>query len=349
RRGRPDGRPRRTSGNDLMTRERERKVVTCTFSRHAEFIGWLRKHVAADRLLARRIELLLPETREAIPAALPRTQILATIMLSPDDYARAPHLEWVQLGLAGADSAMFPAIRESRVKVTTAVGTHDETVPYAAWSFVLAFATGLHEGYRQKSARIWDRKAIVLQRRPLSGQTLLIVGTGRIGTGIARLGKQAGMRVWGVRRRSGRSRPPHFDRIVTARGLDGALAQADYVVLIVPGGEATHHLIGAAQFRRMKRSAYLINVARGSVVDEKALIAALQSGRIAGAGLDVFAAEPLPADHPFYTLPNVAMTPHTSGDTADYSYRAAEVFLMNLKRYLSGRPLVNLVDKQRGY
>jgi phosphoglycerate dehydrogenase-like enzyme len=108
-------------------------------------------------------------------------------------------------------------------------------------------------------------------------------------------------------------------------------------------------MFGAAELARMKPSAHLINMARGSVVKEKALISALRKNQIAGAGLDVFATEPLPKTHPFYTMPNVAMTPHTSGDTADYAQRAAELFLTNLRRYLSGRPLLNVVDKRQGY
>lgn len=305
--------------------------------------------MTADRVLNRRIDLLLAEDRDAARALLPQSQVHATAQFSPEDFARTERLEWLQLGMAGADSAMFPALIRSRVIVTTSVGVHDETVPQAAWAFVLAFATGLHEGYRQKHAGEWDRRAIVLPRRPLAEQRILIVGAGRIGGGIARLARQSGMSVWGVRRHLSRALPPHFEKMVSPRGLRGALAQADFVVLTVPGGKATEKMIGAAELARMKPSACLINMARGSVIDEPALINALREGRIAAAGLDVFATEPLPPAHPFYQLPNVAMTPHTSGDTADYAYRAGELFLKNLRRYINGRPLVNVVDKKLGY
>jgi phosphoglycerate dehydrogenase-like enzyme len=240
-------------------------------------------------------------------------------------------------------------MRRSKVIVTSSRGLHDETVPQATWAFVLSFATGLHEGYRQKHAGTWDRKAIVLNRPLLSKQTMLVVGTGRIGRRIARLAKQARMEVWGVRRSRSAAKIPGFDRILTQRSLHTGLAWADYVVLIVPGGAGTGQMIGAAELKRMKPNAYLINMARGSVVDEAALIDALQQGEIAGAGLDVFAQEPLPNDHPFYKLPNVAMTPHTSGDTFDYSHRAAELFLKNLRRFMQGKPLINQIDKRRGY
>ncbi|MEW5874415.1 MAG: NAD(P)-dependent oxidoreductase, partial [Candidatus Zixiibacteriota bacterium] len=144
-------------------------------------------------------------------------------------------------------------------------------------------------------------------------------------------------------------KPPHFDRVVTRGSLHRLLPTADYVILILPGGESTRRMFGKAELDLMKPSAYLINMARGSVIDEKALISALRKKRIAGAGLDVFAQEPLPPDHPFYTLPNVAMTPHTSGDTLNYAHRATAMFLENLRLYLAGRPLFNVVDKKRGY
>ena len=142
---------------------------------------------------------------------------------------------------------------------------------------------------------------------------------------------------------------PHFDRVLTLRGLQTALKQADYVVLAVPSVRETRNLIGAEELRWMKPTAYLINVARGSVVNEKALIGALKHNRIAGAGLDVFEQEPLPRAHPFYRMDNVALTPHVAGDSLDYAYRATELFLRNLRRYLLGKTLFNIVDKRRGY
>ncbi|MEW5701055.1 MAG: D-2-hydroxyacid dehydrogenase [Candidatus Zixiibacteriota bacterium] len=324
-------------------------IVTCTYSREPEFARRLYDQVAADRLLSSRIRMHVPLERGEKEQILPETQVYATFRFSPEEFAVARRLKWIQIGMAGVDSALFPAMRDSNVIVTSSVGLHDETVPYVAWAFVLAFATGLHEAYRQKSAHIWDRRAVVVTRRILSQHLLLIVGTGRIGQRIALLAKHAGMTVWGVRRRTTGPKPHYFDRVFSRRALHSALRQADFVILIVPGGEATAQMIGAEELACMKPSAYLINMARGSVVDEPALIAALQNGTIAGAGLDVYATEPLPPNHPFYDLPNVAMTPHISGDTLDYPWRAAQLFLKNLRRYVTGKPLFNVVDKRRGY
>ncbi|GAB4322424.1 MAG: D-2-hydroxyacid dehydrogenase [Candidatus Zixiibacteriota bacterium] len=317
--------------------------------RFPEFVDWLHDRVETDRFLGKRIRLVIPLGTSERNAALSNAEVYATFRFSSDEFRCCRMLKWLHLGLAGVDSALFPAFVRSRVLLTSSVGLHDDTVPDAAMGFILSFATGLHDGYAQKNARKWDRREIVLKRRPLRGQRLVVVGTGCIGQRIARLGKSHGMVVTGVRRSRPAQRLAGFDEVVSVRGLNRALETADHVVLAVPGGASTKHLIGAEQLRRMKPTAFLINIARGSVVNERALISALRSGQIAGAGLDVFEQEPLPADHPFYRLPNVAMTPHTSGDTADYSYRAAELFLKNLRRYLRGQDLLNVVDKRRGY
>jgi phosphoglycerate dehydrogenase-like enzyme len=333
-----------------MTAKRTTRIaVACALGRRPEFVDWLTGKVEDDRYLSKRVDFRVPRDETELEKNLSDAEVYATYQFSERKFDWAPRLKWLHLGLAGVDSALFPRMRSSKVIVTSSRGLHDETVPQATWAFVLGFATGLHEGYCQKHTGLWDRKAIVLNRPLLSTRKMLVVGTGRIGQRIARLAKQAGMEVWGVRRSRSTARIPGFDRVLTQRSLHTGLAWADYVVLIVPGGASTERMIGAAELKRMKPSAYLINMARGSVVDEPALISSLRRGEIAGAGLDVFAEEPLPDDHPFYTLRNVAMTPHTSGDTADYSYRAAELFLKNLRRYLQGKPLFNQIDKRRGY
>jgi len=323
--------------------------VVCALGKQPEFIAWITKRVRADRMLSRRVDFMCPRDDDERNRLIAKADVYAAFMFSEQLFKKAPNLKWLHLGLAGVDSAIFPAIQRSPVQVTSSRGLHDETVPMAAWAFVLSFATGLHEGYRQKSERKWDRKVIVLNRVMLSRQHMLIVGTGRIGTGIAKLAKQSEMEVWGVRRSLSKTKPAYFDRVLTQRGLHKALQWADYVVLATPGGAGTAHLIGANELKQMKSTAYLVNIARGSVIDEPALVKALKTGKIAGAGLDVFSEEPLPANHPLYALPNVAFTPHTSGDTIDYPYRAADLFLTNLRRYVAKRPLINLIDKRKGY
>ncbi len=324
-------------------------TALCSFSRSPEFASWLQGLLKSDLFLSRRAELLIPSNHEEHEQFLARAEVYATFRFSEDELRKAPNLRWLHMGVAGVDSAIFPAMQQSKIVLTSSVGLHDETVPVAAWAFVLAFETGLHQGYCQKFAGIWDRKPITSQRSLPSRRRILIVGTGRIGGRIARFAKQAGMEVWGIRRSKAKTKLPNFDRVGSTSHFHQFLAEADYVVLSLPGGAETHHIIGAKELACMKKSAYLINMARGTVVDEPALLAALQNGTIAGAGLDVYAQEPLPAEHPFYKMANVAMTPHISGETADYAIRAAEFFLKNLRRYLRGQPLLNIVDKKRGY
>ena len=187
-----------------------------------------------------------------------------------------------------------------------------------------------------KQAREWRR----FRPKLLKGQTVGILGLGVIGREIARLCKAFGMKVIGLRRSGGAETPfPDVDRVYPRERLPELLAESDFVVLALPLTKETKGLIGEKELRGMKPSAYLINVARGAIVDEEALLRALEEKWIAGAGLDVFIQEPLPPESKFYELPNVIFSPHISGDMPDYELRATEVFCENLRRYLAGRAL----------
>jgi phosphoglycerate dehydrogenase-like enzyme len=182
----------------------------------------------------------------------------------------------------------------------------------------------------------------------LNGQVLLIVGYGSIGRELARRAKAFDMRVWGVTR-SGEGDPAHAERIVAASQLDEVLPQADYVVVTAPETPATKRLIGAAQIARMKRGARLLNVARGSLLDEAALVRALESGALAGAALDVAETEPLPPESPLWRAPNLLITPHTSAVSDRLWSRETSLLLDLLERWFDGREMFNRVDFSRGY
>jgi phosphoglycerate dehydrogenase-like enzyme len=182
----------------------------------------------------------------------------------------------------------------------------------------------------------------------ISGATLGIIGFGSIGRDTARLAKGLGMHVVVVREHPER-RGGYADRVLGPGSVDDLLAISDYVVLAAPVTPSTQHIIGAERLTRMKPTAYLINVARGSLVDEPALIVALRDERIGGAALDVFDEEPLPADSPLWNLPNVLITPHTAALTEKMWDRHYELVTRNLRRYMRGEPLLNLVDKREGY
>jgi phosphoglycerate dehydrogenase-like enzyme len=206
---------------------------------------------------------------------------------------------------------------------------------------------------RLQDSHLWARSAgwYNLGGRELAGQTLGVVGMGSIGRRIAQVGRAFGMRVLGIRRSfsaEGAS-DPDLDQSYAPDHLQELLKQSDYVVLSVPLTPETEHIISESELRCMKSNAYLVNIARGHVVDEQALIRALREGWIAGAGLDVAETEPLPSHSPLYGMPNVILTPHIAGVSVHYEARLAELFADNLRRYRAGEPLLHRFDPARGY
>jgi len=182
----------------------------------------------------------------------------------------------------------------------------------------------------------------------LTGKTLGVLGLGNVGMELSFRGKCFGMEVIAVDRRVVR-RPSYVDEVMGLWGLDTLLAKSDYLVITVPLTSSSKHMIGERELRLMKSNAYIINISRGPVVEEKALVKALKEGWIAGAGLDVFEKEPLPMDSELWDLENVIITPHISGGTPRYAERLADIFCENLSRFLEGKTLINLVDKKEGY
>lgn len=255
-----------------------------------------------------------------------------------------PTLRWVQTISAGVDAAVIAALRDRDVVLTNASGIFDRPIAETVLTYILMALKRMPEYAALQRERRWRK----LAHREAGGLTVGIVGLGSIGSEVARLCRALGMRVVALRRHPDRGAAP-VDALWPPERLDDLLAEADFVVLAVPLTPETEGLIGAAQLRRMRPEAWLINIARGAIVDEPALIQALQEGWIAGAALDVFATEPLPPESPLWSLPNVILTPHQSWSTPHLQEREAALFLDNLRRYLNGEPLLNVVDKQRGY
>ena len=256
-------------------------------------------------------------------------------------YGKAPRLRWLQAMGAGVDWALLPELPAS-VTVTRVPGV------FGPWmtEYVLgwcAFVTQRTETYRgAQRERRWNDRVIPAR---LGGSTMLVVGLGDIGRAIARGARALGVRVLGVSRAG--TAVPGVDRVYSTRALKRALGAADWVVLTVPLTRETRGLIGAAELAAMRSGAWLINVARGAVVDEGALVHAVRRRAIAGAVLDVFVHEPLPAEHPLWELDNVVITPHISGPSTPGEL--APVFDDNVARFLAGRPLRHVVDRRRGY
>ena len=258
---------------------------------------------------------------------------------------RTSRLKWIQVMSAGVDR-LPGEILKSHVRIATASGLHRTPMGEVVLEMMLMFVKDAPSCLLMKQAREWRR----FRPKLLRGQTVGILGLGVIGREIARLCKAFGMKVIGVRRSGEPESPfPDVDRVYPRERLPELLAESDFVVLALPLTKETKGMIGEKELRGMKPSAYLINVARGAIVDEGALLRALEEKWIAGAGLDVFIQEPLPPESKFYELPNVIFSPHISGDMPDYELRATEVFCENLRRYLAGEPFLHEVDKEKEY
>ena len=277
---------------------------------------------------------------------------------------QAPHLRWVQLYSAGADLVLHhPLYQQTSVSFTTVSGIHAVSIGEYVLTVMLAWFHRLPLLLSWQQQARWRHLERSAEFKPeeLRDKTIGIVGYGSIGREVARLARTFGIRILAMQRSSDH-RDTGFilpgvgdpdgsipERYYTFEQLHTMLHECDVVMIGVPLTEQTHHLFNQAAFQAMKPTSFLINIARGDVCDEDALIHALAEKQIAGAALDVVHTEPLPADSPLWKLPNVIITPHISGLSSHYDERAAMVFEENLRRYLQGQPLFNLVEKARGY
>lgn len=261
-----------------------------------------------------------------------------------DAWSRADALEWVHVAAAGVDSLLFDELRKSGVEVTNAHGAFDGPIAEFVLASVLAHDKQLHTSKELQRRSAWRHREV--QRT--AGRTALVVGTGGIGRATARLLRAVGLEVRGAGR-TAREGDPDFGTVLASAELAEHAGWADHLVLIAPLTEQTRGLVGAGVLARMKPTAHLVNVGRGALVDEPALVEALRGGTIAAASLDVFTEEPLPAAHPFWELENVHVSAHMSGDVVGWRDTLADQFADNLARWCAGGELVNRVDKELGY
>ncbi|HET7221060.1 MAG TPA: D-2-hydroxyacid dehydrogenase [Vicinamibacterales bacterium] len=285
------------------------------------------------------------ECRERIGAA----EVAFMGHVTRPQLAAAARLRWIHSPAAGISGMLFPEMIASPIVLTNSRGMSADTIAEHVLAVTLAMFRRLPEAFRYQSAKVWAQDAISLAgNRALAGSRIVIVGLGSIGRAVAQRMTALGARVTGVRRNPGADTDA-VERVVGAEVLREVLNDADVVVVSAPHTRDTRSLIGAAELAAMPPHALLVNVSRGPLVDEPALVQALRSHAIAGAALDVFNDEPLPPDSPFWTLPNVLITPHTSGLRADHWDAAVALFSDNLRRFVSGQPLLNVVDKKAGY
>jgi D-2-hydroxyacid dehydrogenase (NADP+) len=290
---------------------------------------------------------------DAFDSALAEAEVVVTGELTDDQLQRAPRLRWLSSVAAGLDGVATPAVLARGVAVTGASGVHGPNIAEHVMAMILMFTRGFPKLFRAQLAHRWQRDVRSRSDGPaeLTGQTLLIVGLGRIGEALAARARAFGMRIVGVKRDPSRrhAEGTAVDEVMALAALDQALPHADHVCLALPLTPATRRLMDGRRLALMRSTAFLYNVSRGAIVDEAALIEALRAGKLAGAGLDVFEEEPLPATSPLWGLENVILTPHLAGVTPVYYQRAAALFADNLERFLAGRPLANRFEADRGY
>jgi phosphoglycerate dehydrogenase-like enzyme len=313
--------------------------------------------------------LLTPELQQRFRASIPQASIAfydhdevanniadAEVViawgLTSEHLASASKLKWVQTISAGVDRIDGKTLRERGIPLTNSSGIHAPNIAEHIIAMMLSFARQLPHYVTKQQEHEWDRKwgrEDGLSAFEVTDQTMLVVGLGKIGEALAVRSKGLQMRVLGTRRRLGIERMSAVDELFPLSELKARIGEADHVAITLPLTAETRGMFDAEVLRAMKPGAYLYNIGRGPIVDQDMLIELLKSGHLGGAGLDVTTPEPLPADSELWDLPNVILTPHSSGSSPKLWERATTLWIENMQRFIGGRELLNIVDVDAGY
>jgi phosphoglycerate dehydrogenase-like enzyme len=313
----------------------------------------------APAWFSHRIRELYPQlhvvaltTYDGIEDELRDTDIAFTGSIRPEQFQLARRLRWVHSPSAAVHQFLFPDFVSSDVLLTNAREVHGPVVAEHVLGLMFAMAKQIPQALRYQQKHVWAQGILwssPMRPRELAGGTVGLVGLGSIGRKVAKHASALGMHVIGVREHPEKGKPDFVDEVLSSAKLDDMLGRVDYLVLSTPVTPSTRGMIARHQFSRMNPGSYLINVGRGPLIHELDLIVALREYQIAGAALDVFEKEPLPADSPLWDLENLLITPHTAGMTEKLWERHYQLFSENLERFLSGQRLLGLVDKRQGY
>ena len=334
----------------VRTKPADTKLVICVWH---PFTFWRPQPVMPETIRRRWPEMgvvHLPNY-DRLDAELPDTDVFVGYSLRAPQLAHAKELKWVHSTAAGVAQLMYPELRDSGILVTNPSGVFSVPMAEHTMGLMLALARNFPDSVRHQDQscwgqqQIWDKPQHVTE---LNGQVLLIVGYGSIGQELAKRARAFEMRVWGVTR-SGKGDAAYAEKILPVAQLDEGLAHADYIVVAAPETRETQQLMNASRITKMKRGARLINVARGSLLDEVALVRALEKGALGGAALDVTGTEPLPPESPLWKAPNLLITPHTSALSDRLWVRQTALLMELLERWFDGREMFNQVDFAKGY
>ena len=337
-----------------MTRSPDHPIRKLLIATHHRLDLWVAPEWFAERLREEfpHLHVTRLATQEGIDRELADTEIAFTSALQRQHFRLARKLRWIHSPAAAVHQFLFPELAESDVILTNAREVHGAVVAEQVIAMMFAVAKRIPQALRFQQQQLWGQEAIWEESggpREIAGTTLGMVGLGSIGHNVARHAAALGMRVIAVRQHADATKPDSVHEVLPPSKINEMFAAADYIVLAAPVTSATRHMIGREQLALMKSDAYLINVGRGSLIDEAALLEVLQQRKIGGAALDVFDQEPLPPDSPLWDLDNLLITPHTAGMTAKLWERHYTLFSENVRRYLSGQSLLALVDKKSGY
>jgi phosphoglycerate dehydrogenase-like enzyme len=303
------------------------------------------------RAVGKKFDIDLPANEAGLVKVLPEVEVLYAWGLAQRLVSQAVKLRWIHTPLTGVDRLLNPDLRATEIRVTCSRGVNSVAVAEHTFAMVMALTRGVAEALQAQAHRRWQQTELYARNPPLTelkGKTLGIYGVGEIGRELATRAQAFGMRVWAVAR-TAKTAPPGVDKLLPMSRAETLVRMSDVLVLALPLTPATEGLFGERLLRRMKSSAILVNIGRGGLIQEPALVRALREGWIGGACLDVFGTEPLSPTNPLWNMPNVIITPHVAGLHPDYMARSANLFLDNMKRYLGGKPLLNEVDLQAGY
>lgn len=289
-------------------------------------------------------EVIFAKTKEDVDKNIKDAEILATFPMTFTGVSGADNLKWIQSFSAGVE-AYLPDVRESDIILSNASGVHPVPISEHVIGMMLYLERDLGKIRDQQRDKKWAK---VEELSELEGKTVIVAGLGKIGSRIARLCKAFEMKVIGIRNDVS-NKPEFVDEVYTSEEMDHVLPEADYIILALPSTNETEKFLNEDRFNKMKNTARVLNIGRGTAIDEKALIRALEEKKIAGAALDVFEKEPLPENSPLWNMENVIVSPHVSGWSGKYMDRAVEIFCKNLEAYKKGENMPTLVDKTRGY
>lgn len=308
------------------------------------------RHLAVLEKLPPETNITVSDKPEALEKAVSNADVILLGMnragVLPLVWKFAGKVRWLHSLSAGVESTLFPALVESAVPMTNAAGVFRRSLAEFVMLSILFFAKDVRRMLRSQAANKWDQ----FDKEELSGRTLGIIGPGGLGRAAAERAKAFGMRVAVLRRRPEKSEGDKLiDRVFGPSGKLQLLEESDYVLAATPLTPETRGMIGETELRAMKSTGVIINIGRGPIIVESALIQALRERRIRGAALDVFDREPLPEDHPFWSMDNVLLSPHSADHTSTWLEDAMQFFVENFERFRSGAPLHNIVDKRAGY